>query len=168
MCAAGDPLSAVICPRCTALSFSPDPGSLVSGYRLRSLASFPLPSLTLTLLPGEYAVCRLGPDVPLPAWADGGGFAALTRTAEELSLIRPAEVVPDGVRSERGWRLLKFEGPFAFDETGILASVLAPLAAAGIGILATSTFDTDYLLVKSTQLKAAAAALTAAGHIVRR
>lgn len=102
----------------------------------------------------------------MPAWADGGGFAAITRTNDELSLIRPSLLVPAGITTEAGWRLFKFAGPFAFGETGILASVLAPLAAARVGILATSTFDTDYLLVKSVQLDAAVAALGAAGHTV--
>lgn len=122
--------------------------------------------ITLHLLPGEFAVCRLSASEPAPAWAGSAVFSAVTRTADELSIICPAAQVPAAVKSDAGRRVLKFQGPFAFAETGILASVLAPLASAKISILATATFNTDYLLVKSPQLDAARRALEAAGHII--
>ena len=50
-------------------------------------------------------------------------------------------------------------GGFAL--TGVLASVLNPLAAAEIGIFALSTFDTDWILVRAESVDAAAAALSA-------
>lgn len=124
-------------------------------------------SLALQVLAGEFAVCRLSPDAPVPAWAGPGVFSSVTRTADELSLICPAGQVPVGVKHEAGWRLLKLQGPFAFGATGILAAVLAPLATAKISVLATATFDTDYVLVKAGQLDAALGALAAAGHTVR-
>jgi hypothetical protein len=64
--------------------------------------------------------------------------------------------------------LVKIQGPFAFTETGILASVLAPLAAAKIGVLAVATFDTDHVLVKAARLEEALHRLVAAGHKVQR
>jgi hypothetical protein len=48
--------------------------------------------------------------------------------------------------------------------TGVLASFIEPLAAAGIPIFAISTFDTDYVLVKREGLEQAIAALGAVGH----
>ena len=124
--------------------------------------------LVLQLIPGEFAVARLAPDASLPAWADSRIFSTVTRTAEELSIICPAAQVPSDVKHERGWAMFKFRGPFEFTLTGILSSVLAPLAAAKIGILATSTFDTDYLFVKQEHLPPAIRALESAGHIVRQ
>lgn len=123
--------------------------------------------LTLQLIPGEFAVCRLPAAGPVPAWADSAVFSSVTRTADELSIICPADQVPAGIKHESGWRLLKLQGPFAFTETGILASMLAPLAAAQIGILATATFDTDYVLVKTGRFEEACRVLRAAGHTVK-
>jgi uncharacterized protein len=124
-------------------------------------------SLTLTLLPDRFAVCRLPPGDPVPAWADAGGpFVSVSRTPDELSVVCPEANVPAGVRAEAGWRCLRFAGPFAFTEVGVLAAALGPLAAAGVGVLAVSTFDTDYLLVKADQLDSAVGALRAAGHRV--
>lgn len=56
------------------------------------------------------------------------------------------------------------EGPLDFSLVGILASVVEPLAEAGISIFAVSTFDTDYVLVKEEQLESAATALRGWGH----
>ena len=124
-------------------------------------------ALTLQLIPGEFAVCRLPATEPVPAWAGSAVFSSVTPTADELSILCPAAQVPAGVKHEAGWRLLKLQGPFAFTETGILAAVLAPLAAARIGILATATFDTDYVLVKAARFEEACGVIKAAGHAVR-
>jgi enamine deaminase RidA (YjgF/YER057c/UK114 family) len=48
----------------------------------------------------------------------------------------------------------------------VLASLAAPLAKAGVPVLAIGTFDTDHLLVKAAELDRALAALAAAGHDV--
>jgi len=127
-----------------------------------------MPRVTLQLLAGEFAICRLAPAEPVPAWAGSAVFSAGLRTRDELCVLCPAENVPVGVKHERGWRILALAGPFAFTETGILASVLTPLAAAGVSILAQSTFDTDYVWVPAGQLDAALQALAAAGHAIRR
>ncbi|MHC5109755.1 MAG: ACT domain-containing protein [Planctomycetota bacterium] len=121
---------------------------------------------TLSILPSTLAVCRLEPGDPIPAWTAGSEFTSITRTSDELSVVCSEESVPDGPRCERGWRALKLMGPFAFDETGILESVLKPLAARKIGVLAICTFDTDYVLVKGEQLVQAVTAIREAGHTV--
>jgi hypothetical protein len=125
-----------------------------------------MPGLILQLLSDEFAVCRLAPDASVPAWADATPFVSITRTTDELSIICRAASVPAGVHAERGWCLLKLAGPFPFDAVGILASVLDPLAAAGIGVLAFSTFETDYVFVKAAHLAPATHALTVAGHTI--
>jgi len=122
--------------------------------------------LRLSLLPGQFSVCRLKPSDPLPTWATNGPFCAITRTAEELSIVCPDASVPDGVVQEPGWRLLKVAGPLDFSLVGVLASLVTPLAQAGISIFALSTYDTDYLLVKKERLAQTLAALQQAGHQV--
>ncbi|MBT2229806.1 ACT domain-containing protein [Nonomuraea sp. NEAU-A123] len=57
-------------------------------------------------------------------------------------------------------------GPLDFSLTGILASIAGPLAAANIPIFVVSTYDTDYVLVRSERADAAFATLAAAGHTV--
>jgi hypothetical protein len=124
--------------------------------------------LTLSLMEGTFAVCRLGPEAGLPAWALSSPFRSITRTPDELSIVCRQADVPQATRHEGGWKALKVEGPFDFSAIGVVSSVAAPLAAAGVSIFVMSTFDTDYLLVKGEKLEAAVASLAAAGHAVRR
>ena len=121
-------------------------------------------ALTLSIVDGEYAVGRMEPDASVPDWLPATGFVSVTRTAQELSIVCIANAVPAGERAERGFCLLKIEGPLDFYLTGILSTVAGPLADAAIPIFALSTFDTDYVLVLSKDLQQAVTALEAAGH----
>jgi uncharacterized protein len=126
-------------------------------------------SLQLQILDGEYSVSRMAASQSIPGWADGEGFVSISRTPDELSIVCVSARVPiedPEVRSESGWKCLQLVGPFAFTLTGILLGVLKPLADAGIGIFAVSTFDTDYVMVKQLQLADTITALTRNGHIV--
>ena len=116
--------------------------------------------LTLSLLPETLAVARLPAGAALPGWIDWTDpFVTVSRTRDELSVVCPEARVPAEAQAERGWRGFKVEGPLDFALTGILARLAAPLAEAGISIFAISTFDTDYLLVRSADLDAATAVL---------
>lgn len=118
----------------------------------------------MQLLDGDYGVARLDPSEPIPAWAEGPGFVSISRGDDELSVVCLESRIPDGVRDDRGWACLKLLGPFAFDETGIVLSVIAPLSGNGIGIFVVSTFDGDHVLVKREDLDVARRLLTDAGH----
>jgi uncharacterized protein len=122
--------------------------------------------LIVDVRPGEYAVTRLASDAPVP-----GGLldltdvlVSVTRTPAELSIIAPASFAVDGGVVEKGWRLLTVRGPLEFTLTGIMAALAGELAAAGVSLFALSTYDTDHLLVKHTDLGRAVLALRAAGH----
>jgi hypothetical protein len=91
-------------------------------------------------------------------------FFSITRAEDELSVICEQTQVPVGVRCESDWRALKVNGPLDFSLTGVLASILTPLAESGISVFALSTYDTDYILVKASQLDQAVAALSTSGH----
>lgn len=140
-------------------------------------AATPTP-LTLEVLAEPLSVCRLRPDAPWPDWATrAGSFCSITRTADELSVICATTLIPESraadddpsaiVAREDGWRAMKLVGPFALTEVGVLLRIAAPLAVAGISILAVGTFDTDYVLVKATSLAAALDELKSVGHVVR-
>lgn len=118
-------------------------------------------SLTLALLADRYAVCRLAPRSELPGWLDwSGALVSVSATAEELSIVCPADLVPEGLRAERDWRAFKVEGPLDFALVGILAKLSGALAEAEVSLFAISTYDTDYLLVREAKLEAATAALS--------
>jgi uncharacterized protein len=118
-------------------------------------------------LPDAYAIVRLAPNIPVPDWAAKGDFTSITRTAEELSIVCPANNLPPHMHSSRPWVCLKLEGPFSFSETGVLLSFLEPLWSTGVPIFAISTYDTDYVLIKEEFAGMAVNALRHAGHELR-
>ncbi|MBM4236792.1 MAG: ACT domain-containing protein [Firmicutes bacterium] len=116
--------------------------------------------LVLTLLPHLYGVYRLDSDAVIDFPEDPeGGFISVTRTVEELSVVCREELLPLNCTQEKGFRLFKVEGPLDFSLTGILASLLNPLAVARIAVFTLSTYDTDYLMIKAGKLDEAISAL---------
>src|SRR3989442_1500343 len=111
--------------------------------------------LTILVLPNLFAICRLARDASIPAWATAADFFSITRTADEHSIVCRQDAVPEGILCERGWRCLRVAGTIPFSVVGVLASLTAPLAEAGISVFAVSTYDTDYLLVKEPDLEKA-------------
>jgi hypothetical protein len=120
----------------------------------------------LQRLAGSYAVSRLNPAAAIPAWADGAGFVSISRTADELSIVCEQQRVPAGVTADRDWSALRLVGPFAFDETGIVLSVIRPLSEAGLGVFVVSTFDGDHLLLKTADIGRGIDLLEHVGHRV--
>lgn len=122
--------------------------------------------LKLKKLTGTYAIARIEPNAFIPQWADGAGFVSISRTEDELSIVCLQDRIPALVKHDGNWTCYKFQGPFAFGETGVVLSVIKPLSENGIGIFVVSTFDGDHLLVKSADAETSELLLTAAGHAV--
>lgn len=118
----------------------------------------------LKVLPELYSISRLDGKDPIPTWADGEGFVNIARSTDELSIVCHQSRVPDGIKIDRDWSCMQFEGPFAFDETGIVLSVVRPLTEAGLGVFVVSTFDGDFLLLKEDKFADGLAVLREAGH----
>lgn len=124
-------------------------------------------SILLELFPERFAVCQLAAAADLPTWVQGSGFCAIVRTMDELSIVCQEQIVPAGVKAETGWRVLGVRGPLDFSLVGVLAGIAQPLANAGVSIFAISTYNTDYILLKETQLEQGLQALAQMGFVVR-
>jgi len=125
-----------------------------------------LKKLSLNLLPGRMAVCRFDPAAPIPDWINASGFYSVTRTAAELTIVCSEALPGPDTICERGWRCFNVRGTFDFSEIGIISSLARPLAESRVSIFVLSTFDTDYIMVKETDLAKAIDVLTTAGHRV--
>jgi hypothetical protein len=126
-------------------------------------------ALTLLALQDMFAVSKLSPGSPIPQWVAPGSFVSVTRTHDELSIVCPENQVPADVAAcERAWRCLRVAAQIDFGVVGILASVVGPLAKAGVPVFVLSTFDTDYLFIKAANFENAAEVLRDAGHDVDR
>jgi uncharacterized protein len=121
--------------------------------------------LVVDVAPGDYTVAKLPPGEVPPVFERGGAFVSITSTPDGVSIVCPTAVAPEGERAD-GWRLLTVRGPLEFTLTGIMAALAGALAAAGVSLFAVSTYDTDHVLVKATDLDRAVMALREAGHEV--
>ena len=124
--------------------------------------------LLLTVVSGRYSICRLDPQADTPSWIDRSAFHSETRTAHEFSVVCTSACVPadEDVPREEPWSLLEVAGPLDFGEIGVVASLAAAVAGAGVSIFVISTYDTDYILVQEPTLPVAIEALRQAGHTV--
>ncbi len=120
----------------------------------------------LRFITGRYAICRLDSATPVPTWAVQGGFFSVTRTDDELSIVCEESLAPEEVLCVRGYSAIKVLGPLDFSLKGILSSISAVLAEAGVSIFALSTYDTDYILMRESDKECAAQALIDAGYII--
>lgn len=117
--------------------------------------------MRIEVLEPEFTVCRVTDysEVDLE-----GEFVFTGSTDGERSLVCPTSAVPDDtVSREDGWRAFRIVGQLDFSLVGVLASITSALAAEGIPVFAVSTFDTDYILVRSRDLSDALDALRGSG-----
>ena len=120
--------------------------------------------LNLSVLEDSFTIHRLPQNNEIPKQVFEGQFYSVSKTDEELSIVCSSSVLLDSESSEAGWSCIKVLGPLDFSLTGILANISAVLAKTEISIFAISTFDTDYILVKSEKLQTAKTALQKAEY----
>ena len=123
--------------------------------------------MKLKILYPTFSIVKLSPTETIPSWATTCDVFSITRTKEELSIVCPSECLPMNKELkdvENDWKCIKVEGVLDFGLTGILASLANPLAENRISIFAISTFNTDYLLVKSHSIEKARLVLENEGH----
>ncbi|MGM0383974.1 MAG: ACT domain-containing protein [Thermodesulfobacteriota bacterium] len=120
--------------------------------------------LRLSILEDLFTFHRFPPDHEIPKKIYKSHFYSISKTEDELSIVCSSSILLDSESSETGWSCIKVLGPLDFSLTGILADISAVLANAEVSIFAISTFDTDYILVKSEKLPVANEALQKAGY----
>ena len=123
-------------------------------------------SQTLVRYDDALAVVRLGPGADVPAWATASTLFSVTATRTETSIVCHASTVPAKARREGPFVAFEVAGPLDFALTGVLSSLLVPLAEAEVSVFALATYDTDWILVKADAADRAVEAWTAAGHTV--
>lgn len=92
-------------------------------------------------------------------------FCFIGNTDEEKSLVCPTECVPHNtVERDDGWRAFRIQGVLNFSLVGILSKISSILAENAIGIFAVSTYNTDYILIKSVNFSRAIQLLSESGY----
>lgn len=116
--------------------------------------------------PETLAIVRLPAGAEIPEWAESSSVFSITATATETSLVCAGRSVPKKARHEKPFTAFSVQGAVDLGAPGILVALLAPLAEAGISVFALSTYDTDWILVRTGQADAAEEAWRRSGHSV--
>lgn len=94
-------------------------------------------------------------------------FVFLSKTDEELSLVCETDFAPaNTLAREDGWCAFRVQGVLDFSMVGVLSAISSLLADASISIFAVSTYNTDYIFIKSAEFDQALALLADAGYRV--
>ena len=121
-------------------------------------------NLFLSVLSEAFTIHKFSPDASIPEEILKSNFYSVSKTESELSLVCSEIIEVQSLESSKGWKCLKIKGPLDFNLTGILAGISDILAQANISIFAISTFDTDFVLVRSQDLPSARNKLKKAGY----
>lgn len=124
--------------------------------------------LQLSILENFFTIHRFPPNHVIPKQVYESEFYSISKTEDELSIVCSSSTQLNAEKTEIDWSCIKVLGPLDFSLTGILADISAVLAEAEISIFAISTYDTDYILVKSEKLPGAKEALLASGYTFDR
>ncbi|MEE4461429.1 ACT domain-containing protein [Azotobacter chroococcum] len=115
----------------------------------------------LKLLATKFTVWKTGKETPT---GDVKVFALIAEENVNTVICSREQSLPDALEKSDDWCAIKLDTVLDMSESGILNAVTFPLAAAGISILAISSFDTDYLFVRNDDIGKAIEALRAAGY----
>jgi hypothetical protein len=123
--------------------------------------------LRFVLRPESFCIHRLPPDrqVDLDRFKAVSWYS-ITRTDDELSVIAPDDIDLGPGERKAGWSCLQIGGTLDFALVGVIAGISSILAEANVSIFTVSTFNTDCILIRTSDVETAVRALTAAGHFV--
>lgn len=121
---------------------------------------------TLHRYPEKLVVAQLGPGAEVPAWAESASVFSIVATATETTVVCAGRSVPKKVTQAGPFTAYAVRGPLDLALTGVLASLLEPLAVAEIPVFTVSTYPTDWILVPIGRADDAAEEWRRRGHVV--
>ncbi len=121
--------------------------------------------MNLKILPNDFSICKIK-NLNDINYEDE--FVFIGKTDEELSLVCSTEYVPqEYIECDNEWKGFRIEGILDFSLIGILAKISSVLAENGISIFAVSTYNTDYILLKSDKFDKAIEILKNSNYIFK-
>lgn len=120
--------------------------------------------MELKKLEYDLTVCKVEAITDIDMTAD---FFFIGKTDEEMSLVCKTHDVPKNTTErDDGWKGFRIQGVLDFSLIGILSKLSGILAENNIGIFAVSTFNTDYILIKTENYEKALSVLSAEGYTI--
>ncbi len=109
--------------------------------------------IRIVILEEIYSICRLEKNDTIPDDITKSNFYSITSSPKEISLVCEQKFIRDGMKVEKDWKVLKIDSILDFSLIGIISKISTILADAKISIFVVSTYDTDYVLIKKSNLE---------------
>lgn len=120
--------------------------------------------MNLNVLEQEFSICKVS---DLNTVSIHSPFVFISNTPDELSVVCPTALKPPKtIVCEDHWSCFYIAGVLDFSLIGILSKISVVLAKNNIGIFVVSTYNTDYIFVKTENLQNAMSALKEHGYVI--
>jgi len=121
--------------------------------------------MELQTIEHDFTVCKINDISQIDFSRE---FVFLSKTNDEISLVCESSHIPPNVTaSEPGWKALKISGILDFGMIGVIAKISSILAKDNISVFVISTYNTDYILVKSQNFDKCIKALEHNSYIIK-
>ena len=115
----------------------------------------PSVNLVLSVLSETFTIHKLSLNASIPEGILKSNYYSVIKTENKLSVVCSEVIKVQSLQNSKRWKCIKVKGPLDFNLTGILASISDILRKGNISIFAISTFDTDYILVRTHDFSSA-------------
>ena len=113
----------------------------------------------------DFTICRINDISNVDFTRE---FVFLSKTDDEISLVCESDYVPaTAIASEADWKALKILGILDFGMVGVIAKISALLSEASISIFVVSTYNTDYIFVKTESIDKTLNVLAQNGYVIK-
>ena len=121
--------------------------------------------MELQKIKGDFTVCKVDHIGQIDFTRE---FVFLSKTDDEISLVCESNYTPSNViESEDDWRALRISGTLDFEMIGVIAKIANILAENDISIFVISTYNTDYIFIKSMNFNKAIQLLICNGYVIK-
>ncbi|MCL1883580.1 MAG: ACT domain-containing protein [Defluviitaleaceae bacterium] len=120
--------------------------------------------MELQKIKGSFSICKLTSMEQIDFSRE---LVFVAKTPDEISLVCESAYAPkENLAMEDGWSVLKISGILDFGMVGVVAKISNILADAGISIFVVSTYNTDYILLKTKSFEKGIKVLIHEGYTV--
>lgn len=109
--------------------------------------------MKIKVIKREFSICKVD---SLDKIDFSDKYCFVGKTDEEISVICSTKHAPqETISRSDGWRAFRIQGQLDLTLIGVLSALTDILARNKIGLMAVSTYNTDYVLVRAADLEKA-------------
>tara|TARA_Y100001934_G_C12335995_1_gene767610 strand:- start:1295 stop:1675 length:381 start_codon:yes stop_codon:yes gene_type:complete len=109
--------------------------------------------LSLKILEEEYSIHQFPEKKEIPDQVYNSEFLSISYTVDETTIICQSNIEMKSLVNDGNWTCIQLVGEFDLEIKGVWARITSIVADAGSAVIAITTYNTDYFLVKTKYLQ---------------